>query len=423
MTTSARFRLGKSAVGTSGPWTWGSYDAPIDASANDYIKAEFETLTGIDTASFEVSSADEVVLAAGVPTVTTVPATRTATFRIGADPACYIVRATANPNAAGAVSSELAVHILTASGLRLVALDETDQASRTYYWLPKLNAMLRTEISVETSVAAVVSVAVSTETATRASADTSLTTRLSTEESAGLSKNASLDTRVSQNASVTTSADASVTTRLSTEESTRLSQVNSLVSGAMPAGTLDQVMQHSGAAWAGRDNLTLPAGAGRTITIAGDDGGATLTISGGADTGAGDVGGDLVLAGGASTNGNGGNTSLTAGSGAVGADDGEFALNDGSSHSLVVGGNAGHESNSTYVRIYASTIAFQVSYDGGGSVQKIGFFDKGPAPVVQQDVGYYGNEDSNLGHCGTTLLALINALVANGLITKHVILA
>jgi hypothetical protein len=188
----------------------------------------------------------------------------------------------------------------------------------------------------------------------------------------------------------------------------------------LPSGTENQVLQRNGTAWEGRDDITLPAG-NRTITIAGDDGGATLTVSGGADTGAGDVGGDLTLAGGASTNGNGGNASLVAGAGAVGADDGVAKVLDGSSHILVEAGNAAHGSTSTYVIIYADEAAFSVRYDGGLGVQKIGFFDKADGPPVQQDVGYYGNEASNLGHCGTTLLALIDALVANGLITKHVL--
>lgn len=143
-TASARFRIGKSAVGVSGPWTWGSYDAPIDADASDYIKVEFESLAGIETMSCEVSSADEVTLAAGVPTMTVDPATRTATGQLlSTVGATYILRAIANPNTASAVQSELAVHVLTAAGHRLIAVDETDQSSRAYYWTAKLNTAIR----------------------------------------------------------------------------------------------------------------------------------------------------------------------------------------------------------------------------------------------------------------------------------------
>jgi hypothetical protein len=286
MTTSARFRLGKSAVGTSGPWTWGSYDAPIDVDPNDYIKAEFESLTGIDTASFSISSADEVVLAAGVPTVTTVPSTRTGTFRVGADPACYIVRATANPNAAGAVSSELAVHILTSASRRLIALDETDQASRTYYWLPKLNAFIRAEASVGTSAVASVAAVVSTETSTRTSADTSLTTRVSTEESAGISRTGSIDTRssaiessyvslgtrISASESIVTSADASLQTRVSSEESARASAIASVEAVAGGDPTCYNVTRTSavnlGVALARVTDIVLTPAAGTYLVIA-----------------------------------------------------------------------------------------------------------------------------------------------------------
>jgi len=141
--TSATFRLGKSSVSASGPWTWSDYDEPIDVSASDYVKAEFESIAGIDTAAFSISSADEVVLAAGAPTVTVEASTRTATFQVGASAATYIVRATANPNTANALTKELAVHVPTATGHRLMALDETDQSSRSYYWLAKVNDVIR----------------------------------------------------------------------------------------------------------------------------------------------------------------------------------------------------------------------------------------------------------------------------------------
>ncbi|MCK9357800.1 MAG: hypothetical protein M0R22_11760 [Dehalococcoidia bacterium] len=161
---------------------------------------------------------------------------------------------------------------------------------------------------------------------------------------------------------------------------------------SLPAATTaNQILQANGANWVVANGLTLPVGADRTITVAA------------ASAASGD---DLIIA---------------APAGDVGEDDGVLALQDGSTHTVLEIGNGGHANASTFLKVYSNTVAFQVSYDSGTSVQKIGFFDKGPAPVAQQDVGYYGNEDSNLGHCGTTLLALIDALVANGLITKHLL--
>jgi hypothetical protein len=160
---------------------------------------------------------------------------------------------------------------------------------------------------------------------------------------------------------------------------------------ALPVGTEDQVMQHNGASWEGRSGITLPVGADRTITVAA------------ASAASGD---DLIIA---------------APAGDVGEDDGVLELQDGSTHTVLEIGNGGHANASTFLKVYSNTVAFQVSYDSGTSVQKIGFFDKASAPAAQQNVGYYSDEASNAGHAGTTVLALLNALVANGIITKHVV--
>jgi hypothetical protein len=168
-------------------------------------------------------------------------------------------------------------------------------------------------------------------------------------------------------------------------------------SGSLPAGTENQVLQHTGAAWAGSDNLTLPAGDDRTITIPASQ----------------DTGHNLIL---------------LAPSGVAEDDDGSVLIHDASANVGVKVGGASHGATQADVfvggniGIYAGSISeanrvtIKVEYN---AARKLGFF--GTTPVVRQDVGYYSDEASNAGHAGTTLLALIDVLVATGLITKHVV--
>lgn len=140
---SATFRIGLGSS-SSGPWTWGDYDTAVDAGASAHFKVQLESTAGVDTVSCVVSSADEATLVAGVPTVTIDSATRTGVGQLlSTVGATYIVRVTTNPSMSGAETSELAIHVPLSSGARLFALDETDQASRTYSWVGKLNAVVR----------------------------------------------------------------------------------------------------------------------------------------------------------------------------------------------------------------------------------------------------------------------------------------
>jgi hypothetical protein len=182
-----------------------------------------------------------------------------------------------------------------------------------------------------------------------------------------------------------------------TDVQTALETIDAMTAG-WPAGAANQVMQYDGA-WGGKDDLTLPSGADRTITVA--------AVAGTAD--------HLIV---------------MAPEGGAGDDDGCLKLSDGTGNVGIQIGGASHGAteSATYlagdVRIYgesynAAKLTIQVEYSG--AARKLGFF--GTAPIIKQDVGYYGNEGTDLAHCGTTLLALLNALVATGLITKHVIVA
>jgi hypothetical protein len=167
--------------------------------------------------------------------------------------------------------------------------------------------------------------------------------------------------------------------------------------GSLPAGTENQVLQHTGAAWAGSDNLTLPSGADRTITVD--------AVTGTAD--------DLTI---------------KAPEGGGEDDDGCLYITDGTGNVGLQIDSGPHGSTHAYtylagdIRLYgesvnAAKLTIQVTYEG--AARKLGFF--GTIPVIKQDVGYYSDEASNAGHAGTTLLALIDVLVATGLITKHVV--
>lgn len=140
---SARFRLGHGAS-SSGPWTYGGYDAAIDAAASKYIVADLETTAGVDQISVTVQSADETSMAAGLPEVTINQVTKQGVFQVDATTGhTYLVRFTVNAGTSSATYKELAVHVLCDNGLRLLALGETDQADRIYGWTAKINAIAR----------------------------------------------------------------------------------------------------------------------------------------------------------------------------------------------------------------------------------------------------------------------------------------
>lgn len=140
---SARFRLGH-GDSASGPWTYGAYDAAIDAAASKYIIADLESTAGVDQISVTIPSADEATMAAGLPTVTVSQVTKQATFQVAATTGhTYIVRFTINAGTSSATYKELAVHVACDNGLKLLALGETDQADRVYGWIGKVNAIAR----------------------------------------------------------------------------------------------------------------------------------------------------------------------------------------------------------------------------------------------------------------------------------------
>lgn len=139
---SARFRLGHGDT-ASGPWTYGAYDAAIDAAASKYIIADLESTAGVEQISVTIPSADEATMAA-LPTVTVNQVTKQATFQVDRTTGhTYIVRFTINAGTSSATYKELCVHVACDNGLKLLALGETDQADRVYGWIGKVNAIAR----------------------------------------------------------------------------------------------------------------------------------------------------------------------------------------------------------------------------------------------------------------------------------------
>lgn len=147
----ARFRLGTAATNSAGTvWSWRAYDTAADIVSGSYVKVDLENTSGVRTLSVSIPSADPETLSAGVPTVTTVQASKTATFRAGTGGArTYLVRAVINDgrdlnnDIVSAYTKSLAVHIKTQDGYRLIAVGETDEADRTSGYTPKLNASIR----------------------------------------------------------------------------------------------------------------------------------------------------------------------------------------------------------------------------------------------------------------------------------------
>lgn len=139
---SARFRLGHGDT-ASGPWTYGAYDAAIDAAASKYIIADLESTAGVEQISVTIPSADEATMTA-LPTVTVNQVTKQATFQVDRTTGhTYIVRFTINAGTSSATYKELCVHVACDNGLKLLALGETDQADRVYGWIGKVNAIAR----------------------------------------------------------------------------------------------------------------------------------------------------------------------------------------------------------------------------------------------------------------------------------------
>lgn len=159
MTASARFRLGYGASST-GPWTWAAYDTSIDVTAGQYVKVQLESTSGVNSFSCSVFSADPTEYAArGLPTVTIDAAAKTAVFQTpvaATNGFTYLVKCTINGGivtsseryriATADYEKSLAVHAVTPAGMRLVAIGETSESSRTSGWLSKINTAITTGI-------------------------------------------------------------------------------------------------------------------------------------------------------------------------------------------------------------------------------------------------------------------------------------
>ena len=148
---SARFRIGTATTNSAGTtWSWRAYDTAADVSSGSYVKVELESTNGVRTLTVSLPTADEQTLSAGVPTVTTVQSSKTATFQAGTGSArTYVIRAVINStrdlngDIVSGYTKELAAHIKTAGGRRLLAVGESDQADRTYGWVPKVNSAIK----------------------------------------------------------------------------------------------------------------------------------------------------------------------------------------------------------------------------------------------------------------------------------------
>lgn len=145
---SATFRLGKSSL-LAGPYTYGSYDAAIDSTKDYYVKVELQSTAGVNSIAVTLPTADPVTIAAGLPAVTVDQATKTATFRLpNVDGVSINVRVVINGGvdssgtSQAAYTKELQVNVLTLEGMRLMAVGETDQYSRSYGHTSKLNDAL-----------------------------------------------------------------------------------------------------------------------------------------------------------------------------------------------------------------------------------------------------------------------------------------
>lgn len=149
---SARFRIGTATTNSAGTvWSWRAYDAAADIASGSYVKVDLETTNGVRKLACTIPSADDVTLAGTLPTVTTVQASKTATFQSDTGAArTYVVRAQINDgidlngDTVSGYTKQLAVHIKTGSGRRLIAVGERDEADRTNGYTPKLNAAIKT---------------------------------------------------------------------------------------------------------------------------------------------------------------------------------------------------------------------------------------------------------------------------------------
>jgi hypothetical protein len=300
-------------------------------------------------------------MSAGVPTVTTVQASKTATFRAGTGAArTYIIRAVINDgidqngDTVTDYTKQLAAHIKTGSNRRLIAVGETDDAHRTYGYTSKLNAAIKT---------------------TGGALGSSGVT-------AGTYTNPTL---VISSTGVITSAATGAAV-------------------ALPTGAVNQILQYS-TAWAASNNLTLPAGAARTITIATS---ATTCVG-------------LTIIGQKSTTDSGGNVIIQGGAQATGSDGGEVYIKDGVGQTAlrinsVASGDTAIVDLNGQLRLHTGPAATAgvraVEAYAGTSATKIGFF--GVTAVARPTVARYLSTDAEW--ICSTIAGLLTQLENLGLI-------
>lgn len=155
---SATFRLGYSST-ASGTYTFGGYDESITVSGGQYVKAELQSDEDVRSVSYSIVAADEVTWAAGLPTVSTITADKTATFQTATGSTvghCYTVRCSVNGgrdlngDIDTASTKQLNVDVLTPQGYYLLSVGESNEHDRTYGHTAKLNDIVRGLDALET---------------------------------------------------------------------------------------------------------------------------------------------------------------------------------------------------------------------------------------------------------------------------------
>lgn len=147
---SALFKIGTATTNSAGTtWSYRTAGVQADIQPGSYVKLALDSTTGVGSVNYTIFGADPSTSDAGLPTVTVVQASKTATF-LGASTLghTYLVKCQINsgqPNAgesADDYEKRLAVHIKTAQGNRLIADGETDEYNATHGYTSKLNSYM-----------------------------------------------------------------------------------------------------------------------------------------------------------------------------------------------------------------------------------------------------------------------------------------
>ncbi|MFA4900982.1 MAG: hypothetical protein WC563_15795, partial [Brevundimonas sp.] len=145
---SPTFRIGYAAA-LIGPYTYAAYDTAAAIPPNYYCKVELQSVAGVDSIAVTLPTADPVTLAAGLPVVTVDQATKTATWQHpNATGRAINVQVKINGGVDGngtvvaAYTRSLQAYSVTAAGLVVFVVGETDQYHRTYGHTQKLQALV-----------------------------------------------------------------------------------------------------------------------------------------------------------------------------------------------------------------------------------------------------------------------------------------